>query len=288
MPADPSKELEHYYDAWRRQVTTDDQQVERAVRRLVSRQHRLRARRHRKSPLLATAVVLIAALAYAANRGGHEFGFALDSGPRNSTVRFDATEPKPPETPSRKAHTPQAPALGSKRDTPSVAPETDAPGAPRPQLQEPAPVVRSSARNLASGWQRSTATSVPMATNGTHTSSDAPKGASEPTDKRAQTTPKPPESRADTQKVPANHLWREVGDALREQDPARARGALRRLATSSDTETRAKALVGLAQMELGRKNCARAKSLSLRVTRMPNVSDALVNRALLIAARCTR
>ena len=81
----------------------------------------------------------------------------------------------------------------------------------------------------------------------------------------------------------------EVSDALADSDHALAERLLHELASRGhDTNTRAKALLGLAQLDEARKDCEAARPRALRAAAMPNVEIKTMRRALELAARCAR
>jgi hypothetical protein len=83
--------------------------------------------------------------------------------------------------------------------------------------------------------------------------------------------------------------WLEVSDSLAEHDQDRAEKLLLDLAARGhDANTRAKALLGLAQLDEARDDCAAARSHALKAASMPDIEMKTVRRALELAARCTR
>ena len=87
----------------------------------------------------------------------------------------------------------------------------------------------------------------------------------------------------------AEPTWIDVSDALAVPDRARAEKLLVELAgRGHDANTRAKAHLGLAQLDEARNDCESAKQHALRAAAIPNVEIKTVRRALELAARCAR
>jgi hypothetical protein len=83
--------------------------------------------------------------------------------------------------------------------------------------------------------------------------------------------------------------WSDVNEALAARDRGRASDLLKRLAERSpDADTRAKALLGIAQMEAGAGNCERGRRLALDVAARPGIEIKTVRRALELASRCAK
>jgi hypothetical protein len=83
--------------------------------------------------------------------------------------------------------------------------------------------------------------------------------------------------------------WIDVSEALAVPDRARAERLLVELASRGhDANTRAKAHLGLAQLDEARNDCESAKQHALRAAALPDVEIKTVRRALELAARCAR
>ncbi len=83
--------------------------------------------------------------------------------------------------------------------------------------------------------------------------------------------------------------WAEVSEALSDGDEKRAQILLSDLARRGhDADNRAKAKLGLAQLEASHGNCARARVLALQVAAVRGIELKTVRRALELAAHCTQ
>jgi hypothetical protein len=83
--------------------------------------------------------------------------------------------------------------------------------------------------------------------------------------------------------------WRAVSDALAAGKQWRAEQLLTRLAErGGDANTRAKAKLGLGQLEASRGRCSKARQLALAVAGQSGIETKTVRRALELAARCLR
>jgi hypothetical protein len=83
--------------------------------------------------------------------------------------------------------------------------------------------------------------------------------------------------------------WVEVSDALAAQDHARAEKLLIELSNNRhDPNTRAKAHLGLAQLDESKNDCESARKHALYAASIPDIEIKTVRRALELAARCTR
>jgi len=81
--------------------------------------------------------------------------------------------------------------------------------------------------------------------------------------------------------------WSDVNEALAVHDRARASELLTRLAEHGpDADTRAKALLGIAQLEAGAGNCEKGRTLALEVAARPGIEIKTIRRALELASRC--
>ncbi len=83
--------------------------------------------------------------------------------------------------------------------------------------------------------------------------------------------------------------WVEVSDALAAQDHARAEKLLLELSNHRhDANTRAKAYLGLAQLDESKNDCESARKHALYAASIPDIEIKTVRRALELAARCSR
>jgi hypothetical protein len=83
--------------------------------------------------------------------------------------------------------------------------------------------------------------------------------------------------------------WRAVSDALALGKQWRAEQLLTRLAERGvDANTRAKAKLGLGQLEASRGRCTKARQLALAVASQEGIETKTARRALELAARCLR
>jgi hypothetical protein len=83
--------------------------------------------------------------------------------------------------------------------------------------------------------------------------------------------------------------WVDVSNALAAHDHALAERLLVELTGQEhDADTRAKAYLGLAQLDESRGNCERARQRALVAASVPEVEIKTVRRALELAARCAR
>jgi hypothetical protein len=83
--------------------------------------------------------------------------------------------------------------------------------------------------------------------------------------------------------------WVDVSNALAAHDYAHAEKLLIELTgRDHDANTRAKAHLGLAQLEEARQNCGAARNHALRAAAVPDVEIKTVRRALELATRCSR
>ena len=97
----------------------------------------------------------------------------------------------------------------------------------------------------------------------------------------------PPATEADTASESRPHAsWETVDRALAAGEEVEAQRALEALAASSDPTTRAKALLGLAQLAAARGDCRRARTLAAKLARTPDVSPQLASRARNLARDC--
>lgn len=93
-------------------------------------------------------------------------------------------------------------------------------------------------------------------------------------------------TRAGTTRLPS---WSDVNEALATHQSGRASDLLGRLAARSpDADTRAKALLGIAQMEAGAGNCEKGRRLALEVAARPHIEIKTIRRALELASRCAK
>jgi hypothetical protein len=83
--------------------------------------------------------------------------------------------------------------------------------------------------------------------------------------------------------------WGEVKDALSDGDEAHAQKLLSDLARRGhDANDRAKAKLGLAQLEAAHGNCSRARVLALQVAAIQDIELKTVRRALELATHCAQ
>jgi hypothetical protein len=83
--------------------------------------------------------------------------------------------------------------------------------------------------------------------------------------------------------------WIEVSDALAAHDHARAEQLLTELSNGRhDANTRAKAHLGLAQLDEAKNECESARKHALIAASIPDIEIKTVRRALELAARCAR
>jgi hypothetical protein len=87
-------------------------------------------------------------------------------------------------------------------------------------------------------------------------------------------------------KTTERDLWRRVATGMRGDDPAAARRALGALHRTGNAETRSKALLGLASLELATGNCDAAASLATRVEQSHSSDHVLARRARELKSRC--
>lgn len=87
---------------------------------------------------------------------------------------------------------------------------------------------------------------------------------------------------------PTEAKWRDVGQALALDDTSRAKRALTELSKNDDPSTRAKAMLGLAKLELSRGNHARALRLAREVTTMTEIGASLRARAHRVVERASK
>ena len=107
----------------------------------------------------------------------------------------------------------------------------------------------------------------------------------------SEITPASPEARIPVAepRSTADPTWMDVSAALAAADHARAERLLLALSDRRhDANTRAKANLGLAQLDEARGDCASAGQHALRSSAIPGVEIKTVRRALELAARCHR
>jgi hypothetical protein len=103
---------------------------------------------------------------------------------------------------------------------------------------------------------------------------------------RARRAPRPEASSSDAPKT-ASASWRDIDEALAENDEVTARRLLQGLANGAeDATTQAKARLGLAQLSVSRGDCKRATKIAERVARSEGIDEKLVRRAHDIVLRC--
>jgi hypothetical protein len=112
----------------------------------------------------------------------------------------------------------------------------------------------------------------------------APSEIPSPTARRA-----PPDQRMTPPRPATEPTWMDVSDALAAHDHPLAEKLLIELAgRGHDANTRAKAHLGLAQLDEARQNCDAARKHALQAAAVPDVEIKTVRRALELAARCSR
>jgi hypothetical protein len=100
----------------------------------------------------------------------------------------------------------------------------------------------------------------------------------------------PPDAKESPGSAPSNvPSWAEVSEALSGGDEPRAQKLLSDLARRGhDANDRAKAKLGLAQLEASHGNCARARDLALQVAAIQGIELKTVRRALVLATSCAQ
>jgi hypothetical protein len=155
-----------------------------------------------------------------------------------------------------------------KTVTPAPTPLVD-----RPSLSEPASTLASSPSPI-------DANEIPPV---------VPEARSQPTAQSAAPPPAlPVEKKGALARKPAPS-WSEVSEALSGGDEEHAQKLLSDLASNGhDADDRAKAKLGLAQLEASHGNCARARVLALQVAAVQGIELKTVRRALELATHCTQ
>jgi hypothetical protein len=99
----------------------------------------------------------------------------------------------------------------------------------------------------------------------------------------------PPDQRLTSPRPATEPTWMDVSDALAAHDHPLAERLLIELAgRGHDANTRAKAHLGLAQLDEARQDCEAARKHALQAAAVPDVEIKTVRRALELAARCSR
>jgi len=112
----------------------------------------------------------------------------------------------------------------------------------------------------------------------------APPETASPTVHRA-----PADQRMTSPRPAVEPTWMQVSDALAAHDYALAEKLLIELAgRDHDANTRAKAHLGLAQLDEARQDCEGARKHALQAAAVPDVEIKTVRRALELATRCSR
>jgi hypothetical protein len=94
---------------------------------------------------------------------------------------------------------------------------------------------------------------------------------------------------AQSQAAAPQPSWSDVNEALAAHDRVRASRLLSQLADHGpDADTRAKALLGIAQLAAGSGDCDNGRTLALEAASRPGIEIKTVRRALELAARCAR
>ncbi|MCA9632358.1 MAG: hypothetical protein KC766_32115 [Myxococcales bacterium] len=107
------------------------------------------------------------------------------------------------------------------------------------------------------------------------------------TAKRSATTTKAVQSPGESKAAPPPPDWSQVSSALAAGDSPGAQRVLEGLAASGDADTRAKALLGQAQLAFSRGDRAAAKRLTRAAASVPGASAAVREKALRWAARAS-
>jgi len=99
----------------------------------------------------------------------------------------------------------------------------------------------------------------------------------------------PPDQRMTSPRPATEPTWMDVSDALAAHDHALAEKLLIELTgRDHDANTRAKANLGLAQLDEARQDCEAARKHALQAAAVPDVEIKTVRRALELATRCSR
>jgi hypothetical protein len=135
------------------------------------------------------------------------------------------------------------------------------------------------------------AAAAPSSIDANETPPIVPEDRSQPT---AQSAAPPPALPVEKKGAPAlgrktAPSWGEVSEALSGGDEEHAQKLLSDLARNGhDADDRAKAKLGLAQLEASHGNCARARVLALQVAAVQGIELKTVRRALELATHCTQ
>jgi hypothetical protein len=161
---------------------------------------------------------------------------------------------------------------------PRAAPRSPAPVSVEPQVEPPsAPSMAASPAEPAAAIEEATPP----------TPQPFPAGRTAPADKKRRTGFAEPA--ASLPPAGAEPTWVEVSDALAAHDHARAEQLLLELSNGRhDANTRAKAHLGLAQLDESRDDCESARKHALYAASIPDIEIKTVRRALELAARCSR
>ncbi len=244
--------------AWRA-TAPSDQEIDAGVRRLRIALATQRGRRPIARRTVAAgvgALVLGAALAYAAHSAWTSSGPAPTSPPDTPKLGQVPNDPRPASAPRRGT------SEGSEHTSPMPETAADAPRfaastTPSPRAEGSAQGVTSSPTDTVDRTGEDRPTDPTRATGSVHSEADA-----------------------DTL------TWRQVDEALSRGKSARARAALERLTQSRDVVTRAKARLGLAQLAASAGDCQRARALVAQLGMSPGVPAELVARGRRLALQC--
>lgn len=222
---------------------------------------RLQARRRRFRPgsLLAFALVFVGALAYAAGAFGGRPFFAVSYTSTPGDDRSpDARLDRPPGAVARDRE------LGVAESTPAAAPD-HLPSQTAPAASGGGTASRPNTASRPALEPSPTRAPRPVASSPSVANDRSARGAPERTGSAA---------------------WAVVAESMAAKDYARAEGALRELASSDVSDTRNNARLGLAQLALGRGDCAEARRLAERVLE-GTPSPQARRRGEQILARCS-
>lgn len=249
--AESGSPLAAAYAAYQRTAPSERELIL-GVARVRARLH-ARRRRFRPGSLLAFAVVFVGALAYAAGAFGGRPFFAVSY----------TSNPGDERSPGARLHRPPGAivrdqALGVAEPTAAAAPD-HLPRQTAPAASHPNTAARTALEPSATRAARSVASSPSVAND------RSARGAPERT---------------------GSATWAAVAESMAAKDYARAEVALRELASSDVSDTRNNARLGLAQLALGRGDCAEARRLAERVLE-GTPSPQARRRSQQILARCS-
>jgi hypothetical protein len=261
MTDDDRARLELAQRAWQI-ASASDQEVEAGVHRV---NRRLRLRTHSRShgrhvlTLVPAAFALFAALAY-----GQTGGF--EHPPAFATRWFGGQPAKSLETGIRPPAVNQAArGLGQDYIKHGTAPEPQSSAAP----VDPSDLPTDSTAATGSSQVQEAVPAIPAR-------------------KRQRPRKAVDENTRPSGEQTASGSWREIDQALADDDERAARRALQKLAKDErqDATTRAKARLGLAMLALSRDDCKRAAAIAGGVARTEGIDEKVVKRAHDIVLKC--